>query len=379
MSFEANVDLIDGLSGTFQGEVAQGLAADGRIDVGMMRPYRAKDPKTGAINTYVTICKGDPKKPTSYKTFMINQGIQTNGTLRREEWMALDAAVMAVSRERLTGIADLEANGLVYNLGNPMGTTVLEWHDVGESMEAVVTMDGVTRGQGDRPQFRHNFIPIPIIHVDYEINARALAASRNMGNSVDTISAEHAARRVAETLEDMLFTNRQYNFGTLDSRGRNSIYSYINFPDRNVNAGAFVAWTAGGKTGLQIIQDVLAMKQQSLNQRHYGPKFVLYIPSAYETRIDEDYDPVTPGTTIRERILKISGITKIQVVDRLPANNLLLVEMRSDNVRLIKGFGLQNVEWQTEGRFITKYKVLTIQVPQLRSDQNGQCGIVHWS
>jgi hypothetical protein len=26
---------------------------------------------------------------------------------------------------------------------------------------------------------------------------------------------------------------------------------------------------------------------------------------------------------------------------------------------------------------LTKYKVLTIQVPQIRSDQNGKCGIVH--
>jgi hypothetical protein len=75
--------------------------------------------------------------------------------------------------------------------------------------------------------------------------------------------------------------------------------------------------------------------------------------------------------------MKISGISAITVVDRLTANNVLLVEMRSDNVRLIEGIGLQNVEWQTEGRFITKYKVLTIRVPQIRSDQNGQCGIVH--
>jgi uncharacterized linocin/CFP29 family protein len=283
---------------------------------------------------------------------------------------------MTIARERLVGINDLVSRGLVYNLGNPMGTTILEWHDVGESMEAVVTMDGVTRGKGDRPQFRHNYIPIPIIHVDYEINARVLAASRNMGNPLDVTSAEHAARRVAEKLEDMLFTDTSYAFGELDSRGRNKIYSYVNFPDRNP-VTMTLNWDDSSKTGKQIVDDVLKMKQASIDARHYGPVWVLYIPTAYETLLDSDYDATTPGTTIRERILKIAGISQITVVDRLAANNVLLVEMRSDNVRLIEGIGLQNVEWETEGRFITKYKVLTIRVPQLRSDQDGKCGIVH--
>jgi hypothetical protein len=75
--------------------------------------------------------------------------------------------------------------------------------------------------------------------------------------------------------------------------------------------------------------------------------------------------------------LKIAGIQGIKVIDTLPADNVLLVEMNSDNVRLIQGMGIQNVQWQEEGRFITKYKVMTIQVPQIRSDQNGACGIVH--
>ena len=375
--YDVNVDLIDSVGGTGSGEIANDLISNGRLDIGLMRPFVARDPKTKQLNTYVTVCKGDPKKPESYKTMQVNNGLQTNGTLRREEWMALDAAVMQVARQRLVGINDLISNGLVYNLGNPMGTTVLEWHDVGESQEATITMDGVTRGNADRPIFKHNFIPIPIIHVDYEINTRALAASRNMGNALDTVMAEHAARKVAEKLEDMLFTKTSYSFGTLDARSRNSIYSYVNFPDRE--EGTFTAWTGSTKTGAQIINDVLAMKQASINNKHYGPNWVLYIPTEYETAIDKDYDANTPGTTIRERILKISGISKIQVVDRMAAGTLLLIEMRSDNVRLINGFGLQNVEWQTEGRFITKYKVLTIQVPQLRSDQDGNCGIIHYT
>lgn len=366
--FDANVDIM-GLDGGV-GEVADTLVNNGRLNVGAMRPFIDRDPKTGKLGNYISLFKGgDPKKPENYTVLNANAA-----TLRREEWQVLDDAVMTVARERLTGINDLISKGLVYNLTNAMGTTVLEWHDVGDSMEAVMTMDGVTRGQNDRPTFQHNFLPIPIVHVDYEINARVLASSRNMGNPLDSTSAEHAARKVVEKLEDMLFTDVTYGYGALDSRSRNKIYSYVNFPDRNEMV--ITAWDDSSKTGAKIVADVLAAKQASLDDLHYGP-WTLYLPSNYETTIDADYDATTPGTTIRERILKISGITEIKVADHLADDNILLVEMKSSTVRLINGLGLQNVEWSTEGKFVNKYKVLTIQVPQIRSDRDGHCGIVH--
>jgi hypothetical protein len=369
------VDIIRNGQGT--GEVANTILSGGRnSDTGFMRPW--VNPKDG--KTYVSVYTGgDVNDRKNYKKILgVNVGIHTNGTLRRDEWKQLDAAVMGIAEYRLGGINDLVSRGLVYNLGNGMGSTVLEWHDVGDALTAEMTMDGVTRAQNDRPKFQHNYLPLPITHVDYEINSRSLETSRNMGNGIDTTLAERAARRVAEHLENMLFTDTTYGYGDLDSRSRNSIYSYVNFPDRNTlslasNGGS---WTATAATGATIVSSVLAMKQTSINNYFYGP-WQLYIPTAYETVLDEDYDTVTPGTTIRERILKIDGISGIKVVDTLATDNVLAVQMTPDVVRLVRGLGMQNVEWQTEGRFITKYKVLTLQVPQIRSDQNGKTGIVH--
>jgi len=360
------VDLL-GINGQVQGDVAAQLLGN-EISLGTMRPFIGDDGRA-----YVTIYNGgDQKNPASYVTNPIN----TNATLRRDEWKLLDDALLEVSRQRLGGVQDLIDKGLVYNLGNAMGTTVLEWHDVSDAMEAVVTMDGVTRAAGDRPVFKHNYLPIPIIHSDYEINARVLAASRSLGNPLDTTSAERAARRVNEKLEAMLFTNTTYSFGEKDDRNLNTIYSYINHPDRS-QVALTGAWT--GLTGAQIVADVLTnMVQTSIDALHYGP-WMLYIPTAYQTVIDADYVVAAPQNTIRERILKIAGITGIKTIDTLPDGNVLLVQMTSDVVRLVRGMGLQSVEWQTEGKFITKYKVLTIQVPQIRSDQNLKSGIVHGS
>lgn len=360
---KTNVDLI--LNGQAQGAIANQLVSGG-LNINRMKPFIGEDG-----NAYVTVFRGgDAKDMKNYSVAPVN-----NATLRRDEWKSLDDAVMGVARYRLGGVQDLIDKGLTYNLGNAFGTTVLEWHDVSDSMEAALTMDGITRSPGDRPNFKHNYLPIPIIHVDYEINARVLAASRSMGNPLDTTSAESAARRVIEKLENMLFTDTTYSFGTKDERLRNTIYSYVNFPDRNL-VNLSIDWDESGITGALILQDVLGMKQASINAFHYGP-WMLYIPTGYETVLDGDYDSTTPGTTIRERILKIAGIQGIKVVDTLAANNVLLVQMTPNVVRLVRGTGLQNIQWGEEGNMVTKFKVMQIAVPQLRSDQNGHTGIVH--
>lgn len=369
-----NVDLI-GQGGQSQGDVAGRLTTNGQLNVGRMRPFLAED-RFGVLQAYATVyIGGNPKNPASYRTSLIN----ANATLRREEWKALDEAILEEKKMRLGGADDLISRGLVYNLGNAMGTTVLEWHDVSGSMDAVISMDGLTRGKGDRPNYQHNYLPIPIIHVDYEINARELSASRSLGNPLDTTVAQRATREINETIEEMLFTDTAYGFGENDSRGRNKIYSYLNFPDRNT-VNLSIPWDHSAISPAGIIQDVQDAKEAARLNHFYGP-FVLYIPANYERKLDDDYTTTVSGTTITiaDRIMKLKNIAAIKVIDKLPSDNVLLVQMTSDVVRMVNGMGLTNVEWAVEGNMLTKYKVMTIQVPQIRSDQNGKCGIVHMS
>lgn len=351
-------------NGQYQGEVAK-LINNSRLDPARMRPFVGED--GGA---YISVFKGgDPKKPDNYQIINVNAA-----TLRREEWMSLDSAVIGIAEQRLTGFNYIKGKGLVYNLGNGMGTTVLESHTISDAMEADMTMDAVSRGKNDRPVFGATYLPIPIIHVDYEINERLLSVARSNGNPIDTTSAERAARRVAEKLEDMLFTNTTYTFGG------GTIYSFVNHPSRIPVAfsdsdmpGAH--WNDSGTTGANIVSQVLTMKQHLIENYFYGP-YVIFIPTNYETPIDADYD-ATSGKTIRERILQITGIQDIVTVDRLSADNVLMVQLSSDVVRIVNGMPLQNVQWGTEGNLVHKYKVMTIQVPQIRADYNGRTGIVH--
>lgn len=356
---------------SIRGQFASKIKSSSVLDVGLMRPFMAND---GHIYKSI-FTGGDPKDIKNYKNVLVlnrNDELLANATLRRDEWKQLDTAILEASRLRLTGVQDLINSNLVLSLGNAMGTTVLEWHSVSEAFTASLTMDGITRGEADRLNFETNYLPLPVIHIDYDINTRVLEASRSLGNPLDTSQAAEAAKTISEQLETMLFTNTTYAYGG------GTIYSYVNHPNRNT--GSLTAnWDDSAiEAYSNIIDDVRAMKQDSINARHYGP-WHLYIPTNYETVMDADYNSTTPGTTVRERILKIDGINAVKISDFLAADNVLLVEMRTETVRMVRGIGITNVEWKTEGNFNTKYKVFTIQVPQIRADQAGRCGVVHYS
>ena len=361
------VDLIG--PGGGQGEFASYLAGESKLNIGAMRPF-VNDKGQVCMTIYMG---GDAKDPKNYKTMQVN----AKGTLRRDEWKQLDEAVMGIAESRLTGVQYLINAGLTYNLNNAMGTTVLEYHDISDALEAELSMDGVTRGKSDRQNFDSVYLPIPIIHADYQINQRVLENSRRMGNPLDTTMAERAARKIMEKRENMAFTNTSYKFGG------GTIYSLINHPDRIHPGGTgtkdiarITDWALSGTTGQTIVNEVLNMKQASIDNYHYGP-WVLFIPTDFETKLDEDYAAAKGDNTIRERILNISGIDDVVVVDTLPDNNVCLVQKTPDVVRIVQGLGLQNIQWQEGGGFVNHFKVVTIQVPQVRSDQNNRTGIVH--
>ncbi len=327
-----------------------------------MRPY-IDDDGEGYIDHFL----GGEDIIQNYKQVPVN-----NAALRYDEWRTLDDVVIKVAEQRLVGFDDLRSAGLVYNLNNAMGTTVLTWEEMSNAMEAFVSIDPVRRGDNDVVDFATKHIPIPIVHADYQLSERLLQESRSRGDSLNVSNAERAARKVAEQLEDMLFgatATIVYGGGT--------IHSYISHPDVNDVAfdSAGVYWDLAAATGALILADVIAMKQALIADKHFGP-YAMYIPTIYETKMDQDYDVSGASLmTIRERILKIDGVNSLKVVDRMPDDNVLMVQLTSDVVDLIDGMPMQNVQWDSEGGFVHHYKVMTIQVPRVKSDYNNTSGI----
>lgn len=298
--------------------------------------------------------------------------LRTNATLRRDEWEQFDVAIIEAAQDRLVGVRDLMARGLTLSFANGLGKTVLESEKVSDISDAEIDMDAESEGVNDVVLFATDLLPLPIIHKDFRIGIRKLNASRTLGEPLDTTQARLAAIKVADKIEEILFQGASsYKFANA------TIYGYQDFPSRNTYS--LTSWTNSSKTAAQMVADVFAMKQLSLDDKKFGP-WILYVPSAYETILDEDYNTSGQSTqTVAERILRIRGIEAVEVADKLTADNMVLAQMTVDTARMIEPLPITTVEWQTQGNMVFRFKVMAISIPQLRADYDGNCGIVHAS
>jgi len=230
-------------------------------------------------------------------------------------------------------------------------------------------MSGITEAEGDTPAWNLRNVPVPIFHKDFQVNIRRLEASRMVGESLDVTAASIAARRVSERSEDMLFAGEP-----IVVQG-NNLYGYTNLPGRN-QVDLDTNWDAVAQNGNStIIDDVNAMLQAARDDKHFGP-FVLYVPTGYEFKLDEDYSDQYPRT-VRDRIEALTGIERVEIADRLAANNVVLVQMTRDVVDLAIAQPISTIQWSTQGGMVENFKVMACWAARLKSDYDGRAGIVH--
>lgn len=300
--------------------------------------------------------------------------LRTLDTLRHEEWKYFDDALIEEALIRLTGVADLEARGLTKPVPNALGKMVFAYEKVDFMDEASVSLDGLDNTANDRLEFTLNQSPLPIIHKDFFLNLRVLAASRNKGEALDTTQVRMSGRVVSEMAEKLLFQGYAKKFGGL------SIYGYTTFPDRNTDTfDGNKSWDDPTKTGTSFLADAMNAIEVLAQKRQYG-QFVVYVSTVAGVNIENDFNPGTSDTrTIRTRLQQISQIADIRIADQLPADNVVFVQMTPDNVVWVKGESLQTVQWDEGGGFKINFKAWMIGAPLIRSTAGGRSGIFHFT
>jgi hypothetical protein len=177
------------------------------------------------------------------------------------------------------------------------------------------------------------------------------------------------------------------------------VYGYTNFPAR-LTYKTVTAPTSGGWTASSTLANVLAMRDALYLNKFYGP-FMLYHSNDWDRYMDNDYI-LTGGNvatqTLRNRLRSIEGIMDVRRLDFLfaaapPATGgpggegftatatspftLLMVQMTPDVARAVNGMDVTTIQWEAVGGMRLNFKVMAIQVPQLRADYYNNCGILH--
>jgi len=346
------------LNGQAHGSIASILMSNG-FDSRTLRPYIGDDGRH-----YIT-------QNVNGKDQAVLCGNAT-ATLRKDEWKTLDQAVIAAAKPRLKAVADLRSSGLTYSVPNAMGKTILETETQSDINDADVSMDGLRQGANDRPLYELTSLPLPIIHKDFSFSARQIATSRNGGSPLDTTMAALAGRKVAETIEKMLIGT----YGTY-AYGGGTIYGYTNYTNRLTKV--ITAPTASGWTPATLVTELLAMKQQLKNVYHYGP-YRVYFGSGWDQYLGEDYKAGT-DKSLMKRLEEISDITSLSTLDYLSGTgylfDIIMVQQTSDVIREVIGMDITTMQWETQGGLMQNFKVMAIMVPQIRCDQNLNCGLLH--
>lgn len=339
------------------------MAANG--DVRIFRPYLSNDGK----RAFITQNRYNPKtdRVESCRVPVANAA----ATMRYDEWRQLDTAVLKAARGRLRFVADLRAGGLQYTIPNGLAKTVLSTESSSDPGTAAVSMDGLRKGNNDRQEYTMTNLPLPLIHSDFSFSARQIMVSRESSTPLDTSGAEAAARRVAEVAEQLALGN--WAGGTF-AFGGGSIYGATTFPSRMTQV--LTNPTSSSWTARATLNEVLAMKQKSQAQLHFGP-WILYASTSWDQYLDNDYSTTKGDVTLRERIKQVDGIQDIRALDYLTGYQMLLIQQSSDVVREVVGLDFTTVQWPEEGGLKMNYKVMAIMVPQFRADVNGNTGIVH--
>lgn len=296
--------------------------------------------------------------------------LRTCDTLRKDEWKFFDEALIQEGVIRLRGIADLISAGLTMSVPNALGKTLVEYEKITDMEAAITSLDGLARSDNDRQTFELGSVPLPITHKDFNISIRTLSASRERGESLDTTQARTAGRLVSERLEYMLFNGGPTFMGV-------PIYGYTNHPNRNTGGFSAGTWSAGARTGAEILTDQLAIISALQADGFNGPYWT-YVSANMSTKLEEDFK-ANSDRTIRERLLTIDELQAIRVVDQMPTNTVITVQATRDVVVLVDGESLRTVQWDIYGGFAVAFKALAIQIPLIRAAASGKSGVYHMS
>lgn len=328
------------------------------------RPYIDKDGRA-KISVYQG---GDINDPKSYTQKLIDNDM---AIFTPEEWKAIDTRLREIAASRQVGIAKLKELGLVYNLANPFASQSLEYMKTSDMHDASVNMNFKVTNETDKQAVKTASIPIPVISWRWGFDIRELQMSRLYNRPLDLQGAKVGARKIGEKLESMMFGA---NATILDDK---KIDSIISFADSNKIA-TLHNWNATGTSTADILDDVIALKKKSIEDKHFG-KWILFVAQNYEARLDDDYgvDATTKAyIPLLDRIKKINGILDVIVSDFLPDDTVALVQMTNDTIELINGMELTTVQLMNAGGLNFEMLSFVMQTPAVKSDYDGNCGIV---
>ena len=294
-----------------------------------------------------------------------------NSALRKDEWEALDDAVVEAAGPRTAILSRLPVK-----THDSIGVLISQWNVASQMTEADVSISGRTVGQRDRVDYKLNGVPLPIVFKDFEIGERELEASRRFGGGLDVTTAFEASRVVVEKMADMLYIGEP----TTNLNG-NIVYGLTTHPNRNTGS-------ASGDFGTitNIETTIIAMINALAADNYHGPFEVDVATTQYIEMLARYSDG--SGQRAIDSVMEIPQIEAVNSTDQLPDGNLVMRQTTRNVLEwaqievggeTVNGIQIALTEWLSGDGLTHHFKVMAIGAPLVKADYETQSGIAHYT
>lgn len=305
--------------------------------------------------------------------YMESDGFRALAPMPEHSQKVIDKAVVEVGMDRLTVVRDILAMGLTYTLTDALSITQLEWlasNKVGNSQR---TMSPEVRQENFLPDLLANRLPIYLTTSGFELDIRTLRMSQRVGMPLDTANVASGTRAVNESTEDAAINGAT----TLDGQDL-QVAGYkapglLNAPNAATQNLTLASWDAT-PVPATILAEVMAMMAKLRANKKFGP-YILYVNTEVGAMMDNDYVTAAPQNTIRERLLKLDGLSGIRTADLIPAAKVVLVQMTKDVLDIVIGQRPTVIPWTSLSGMTFHNLILAIMVPRIKWDYNLKSGI----
>lgn len=279
----------------------------------------------------------------------------------------IDKLVTKVRRTKLVLVDSALSAGLGVPMPNWIGTLMLTSHRLGE---AGFAKRGMLPGVGEKQKAEYEpfSVPIYVTWDDFGFNARELAAAEQNGTPLDTAAGEQAIRNDNEAIEDALI-NGAIAVNGMTTPGMIGAATVRQYKDNEL-------WTAAGHDGADILTDVMNAVGDLQGMGFDGP-YVIAAGTGESNKLTDDYKSATSGTIYERVLARRDIIAKILTAPKLPAGKVLVYQETNDVFDIIVGQMPAVVSYPADpSGWATDYMALACVVPRVKSNINGDTGIV---
>lgn len=269
-------------------------------------------------------------------------------------------------------------------VGSSLATTIYTEQAEAEVGDAEISMDGQAKGEN----FDTANLPVgvaqPIIHVDYEIDARDQQQSANMGQDKEGRLARQAGRVLREKEDDLMLNGWGLSIAGPNG-GQFSVDGLLN-TDARITGSATGVWDETDDTTYSNVQNTFEQMVSDLeNVGANGDKNLMprsrgvfvYYNQTHNAILDKE-DPRGDGNmSIRQRLQQDHPYITLRETPFIPEGEVVMVVRDERVMSVVNAQGPTNMSWEPSP-MATRYKALSSRVPFFRSTYSDILGVVNY-